>query len=311
MARGMWGELGRRFWPSPDAERLLSAIETANTDLLSRQGADDAAGWAKAARDSLALARAHYEESKHQIAWHAVKAAERAMLCDPGNKAAALARAATLAREAEELPGRRGKAMQDLLLDADGKPDPQLADQPWRIAEAQRLRDDYFDTQYYRIDLRRRHLLMLCRILVCVLVALVVVVWFGAVEPFVATATPHYGWRLLTVVLLGVLGASLSVAQTIVSSDVNTKIAVQQVGAFMAWMRPAIGATAAVSAYVLMLANDKLQIFNLQLTNNFAVVSVIALVAGFSERFIVGALNRVAEQQGGDSKAPDPARPPG
>ncbi|MEA2811885.1 MAG: hypothetical protein QOJ17_6026, partial [Rhodospirillaceae bacterium] len=35
-------------------------------------------------------------------------------------------------------------------------------------------------------------------------------------------------------------------------------------------------------------------------------ICVIALVAGFSERFIVGALNRVADSQGGDKAKPSP-----
>jgi hypothetical protein len=66
----------------------------------------------------------------------------------------------------------------------------------------------------------------------------------------------------------------------------------------MAWMRPAIGATAAVVAYVLLLANGSLHVFDTTLSQDFSVVAVIALLAGFSERFIVGALNRVAEAQG-------------
>jgi hypothetical protein len=74
----------------------------------------------------------------------------------------------------------------------------------------------------------------------------------------------------------------------------------------MVWMRPAIGATAAVVSYALLLANDYLKIFNLELTKDFAVICVIALVAGFSERFIVGALNRVADSQGGDKAKPSP-----
>ena len=112
--------------------------------------------------------------------------------------------------------------------------------------------------------------------------------------------------RLVTVILLGVLGATLSVAQAIAAADLTAKITSQRVGAFMVWMRPAIGATAAVVSYTLLLANDYLKIFNLELTKDFAVICVIALLAGFSERFIVGALNRVADLQGGDKAKPSP-----
>jgi hypothetical protein len=300
-----WRRLLDRWFPAPDSERLLSAIEGARIELLGRTSGAEPQGWAFVADRSLALAHKHYEAAQYQIAWHEVKAAERAMLCDPNDKAGAMSRAATLAREAEELHGRRAKAMHDLLIGADGKLDPELANQPQRIAEAARLRDDFFDTQYFRIDLRRRHLLNLFWILLAALAALLALTYWAHIEPFVASTTPDFAGRLVTVVLLGVIGASLSVAQTIAASDVNTKIAAQQVGAFMAWMRPAIGATAAVAAYVLLLANTKLKVLSVDLSQDFSLVAVIALVAGFSERFIVGALNKVADSQGGGGKATD------
>jgi len=93
-------------------------------------------------------------------------------------------------------------------------------------------------------------------------------------------------------------GVLQRVAQTIVTSDINTKVTVQRVGAFMVWMRPIIGATAAVIAYTLLLANAQLKVFfDGTFAEDFAVVAVIAIVAGFSERFIVGALGTIADTQ--------------
>jgi hypothetical protein len=305
--------LRNKWWPRPEAERLLSALEAAEIELYSRRPKDEtpAAAWWLVAQENLKRARNYYEETKYQVCWSQIKAAERAMLWDPTDDAGVKSKAITLWREAEDLTSaRRSKAMRDLLTDDADKtkptPTPTLTTDRARIIEAMRVRDEYFDTQYFRIDLRRRHLLNLFWILTAALVCLVALTYWGKVELFNGSH-PTIEWRdrLLVVVLLGIIGASLSVAQSIVSSDLYTKIALQQVGAFMAWMRPAIGATAAVIAYILLMANNSLQIFTTKLSEDFSVVAVFALLAGFSERFIAGALNRVAEAQ---SAASDKAK---
>ena len=295
----------RRWCPAPESERLLAAVEAATIELERRKAGQDpaaeSAGWLLAAQQNLEKARGYYADEQYQIAWREIKAAERAMLEDPKDGAGAESKAATMRREAEALEGRRGKAMLDLLCDDKGVLRPDLRNDRTRLVEAAALRDDYYDTQYYRIELRRRHLINLFFLLLIALAVLVGLSYAGMIELF-SGGEPGKGSpdRLVTVILLGVLGAALSVAQTIVASDLNAKITSQQVGAFMVWMRPAIGATAAVVGYTLLLANEFLKIFNLELTRDFAVIGVIALLAGFSERFIVGALNRVAESQGGD-----------
>ena len=300
----------RRWCPSPESERLLAAMEAAEIELERRKGGQDPgtekAGWLVAATRNLEKARGHLTDEAYQVAWREIKAAERTMLEDPKDGAGAESKAATMRREAESLEGRRGKAMIDLLCDDKGVLRANLKDDRSRIVEAAALRDDYFDTQYYRIELRRRHLINLFFLLLIALAVLVGLSYAGMIELFGGGSAKGSPERLVTVILLGVLGATLSVAQTIVASDLNAKITSQQVGAFMVWMRPAIGATAAVVSYTLLLANDYLKVFNRELTEDFAVICVIALLAGFSERFIVGALNRVADSQGGDKGKPSP-----
>jgi hypothetical protein len=300
----------RRWCPSPESERLLAAMEAAEIELERRKSGQDpgteTAGWLLAANRNLEKARGHLAEEEYQVAWREIKAAERTMLEDPKDGAGAESKAATMRREAETLEGRRGKAMIDLLCDDKGVLRPNLKDDRSRIVEAAALRDDYFDTQYYRIELRRRHLINLFFLLLIALAVLVGLSYAGMIELFNGEPGKGSPDRLVTVILLGVLGATLSVAQTIVATDLNAKITSQQVGAFMVWMRPAIGATAAVVSYTLLLANDYLKLFNVELTKDFTVICVIALVAGFSERFIVGALNRVADSQGGDKAKPSP-----
>lgn len=304
---GFLKRMMRRWCPSPESERMLAALEDAEIELKKRQATQalcgTSAAWFKAASANLEMARTHFDDEKYQIAWREVKAAARAMLEDPADGPSAEAKAATLRREAEGLSGRRGRAMTDLLCDENGALRSGLASERARIVEAAALRDDYFDTQYYRIELRRRHLINLFWLLLASMIGLVWLSYAGAIELFLPGGSKGTPDRLVTVILLGVLGAALSVAQTIITTDVGAKITAQQVGAFMVWMRPAIGATTAVVAYVLLLANEYIKVFNPEWAADFSVVCVMALLAGFSERFIVGALGRVADSTGAAPKS--------
>src|SRR5262249_12508032 len=110
--------------------------------------------------------------------------------------------------------------------------------------------------------------------------------WMGkfndllGMDPALATA----------VIIFGILGAGVSVAQGLLSSDITTKIPAAKAASIVIWVRPAIGAVAALAATVLLhnnlLRNDEL---------NSTLVLAIAFTAGFSERFIVGALAQAKE----------------
>jgi hypothetical protein len=65
-------------------------------------------------------------------------------------------------------------------------------------------------------------------------------------------------------------------------------------------MRPAIGAAAALVAIALLEAGQELKFLQDDVLKgvlgNPAAILVIAFVAGFSERFITGAIDRISEQ---------------
>jgi hypothetical protein len=200
----------RRWCPAPESERLLAAVEAATIELERRKAGQDpaaeSAGWLLAAQQNLEKARGYYADEQYQIAWREIKAAERAMLEDPKDGAGAESKAATMRREAEALEGRRGKAMLDLLCDDKGVLRPDLRNDRTRLVEAAALRDDYYDTQYYRIELRRRHLINLFFLLLIALAVLVGLSYAGMIELF-GGGEPGKGSpdRLVTVILLGVL----------------------------------------------------------------------------------------------------------
>ena len=62
-------------------------------------------------------------------------------------------------------------------------------------------------------------------------------------------------------------------------------------------MRPVIGAAAALVAIALLGAGKEFKFFHEDLFKNPAAILVIAFVAGFSERFITGAIERIRSSQ--------------
>jgi hypothetical protein len=296
---GFWRQMMRRWCPAPETERVAAVLEAVRADRDRRrrnqkpQPDGQQAPWLDAVDALIDNARQHYEAARFQAAWQHIKAAERAMLNDPEDEHGVIGQAILLRREAEEIPGRRGNAIKDLLSDAAGNPRADLLAHRPLVIEAARLRDDYFDTQYYRLELRRRHLINVFFVLVGGLALLVFLARCGKIELFAGQAR-----TLVAVILFGMLGAALSVAQSLVSGDVKQKAPMQLMGSFMIWLRPVVGGTAAVIAYVLVLANQHLKVFfDGRFGTELTVVIVIAVVAGFSERFIVGAMSSIADTQ--------------
>jgi hypothetical protein len=100
------------------------------------------------------------------------------------------------------------------------------------------------------------------------------------------------------------LALSVSVSQGLLAPNVSAKIPAQQIGSFVIWMRPAIGAVLALVALIVLFGNEKFQILHWN-SEHLGVVLAFAFIAGFSERFIVGAIERIAgevDTNGGTKK---------
>jgi hypothetical protein len=190
--------------------------------------------------------------------------------------------------------GWRAKAISDLICDKEGA--LRKIDSPndiFRVVDAVGLRDDHFNNSYFKILLRRRYLVVLLLILLLTVV-FCIFMWPPAVKAFLPNEL-HGRLGLVKVMLCGILGAGVSVAQSLLSTDVSAKIPAQQIGSFLVWMRPAIGAAAALVAIVLLGAGQKFGFFSGDLIKNPAAILVIAFVAGFSERFSTGAIERISD----------------
>jgi hypothetical protein len=283
--------LGAFFKDSPQLDRLRSSINETWIDFdarIARAGANALTeAWARAACRLLLSAEGCLAARKAEPGWAALSAAQREILSDPNDIDRLLYAAIVLRQELDKVGGWRAKAIADLVCDDKGHLQSSLKQEPRRVIEAIALRDDSFNTTYFKILLRRRSLTQLFLLLLVVITVTIVLSASGALpEPLADTS------MLIAVVLFGALGASVSVAQGLLTLDLSSKIPAQQLGSFVVWMRPTIGAAAALLAFVLLHANTTLKIFVWDTTNTVLIL-VLAFVAGFSERFIVGAIEKI------------------
>ena len=291
---------------SPDQGRLAGAIRDAWIDLdrqtiqqpVEAQTRQNHAAsiltepWARAAYHFLLQAEERLANRDLQQGWVAVQSAHRLMILNPRDSQRAGRIAIALRREVGKLSGWRAKAIADLLSVPENSADPGAKVESMKVYDAVALRDDQFNTTYFKIALRRRHLWHLFYLLCAILALVLFLSWRNLLPDFLNDTR-----RLGMVILFGALGGAISVALGLIRADVSAKIPAQQIGAFVVWMRPIIGASVALISFVILNTEDAGKLLSLlHLDLKDPSILLVAFVAGFSERFIVGAIDRLSEK---------------
>jgi len=283
-----------KVFGSPDRDRLAGAISEAWIE-FDRQIQRDGPvvltePWARAACRLLLQADGYLADWNLQQGWVALRAAQRAMRTNPNDKDSISRAAIMLRREAEKITGWRSNAIKDLLSEPTGELEPK------RVIDALSLRDDQRNTTNYKILLRRRHLVHLF-VLLLIGIVFCLSLSFLNILPDLLNGTK----MVAAVLLFGALGGAVSVSRGLLATQVSAKIPSQQIGSSEVLMRPAIGATLALVALIILHANTKFKIFGLldldklDTSEYIGVILFFAFVAGYSERFILGAIERISQ----------------
>jgi hypothetical protein len=277
-----------KVFGSPDRDRLAGEISDAWVEFDRQIQGDGPVAltepWARASCRLLLQADGYLADWNLQQGWVALQSARRAMRTNPNDKDRISRAAIALRREAEseKITAWRSHAIKDLIGEPGGEPEPK------RVIDAVSLRDDQNNTTYFKIALRRRHLFRLfCLLLLGIGLCLLLTFLKKLPPPFTEAKL------VVAVILFGALGAAVSVSQGLLATELSAKIPAQQIGEFVVWMRPAIGATLALVMLIILYANEKLRIFGWD-TNHVGVILAFAFVGGFSERFVVGAIERIS-----------------
>ena len=194
-------------------------------------------------------------------------------------------------------PSWRTSAIEELLKQP---AEDTVEDRALRLAEAQRLMDDYFQTQYYKSGMLRDHLRNLVLISFSALLILLILVGWSGTEP---SQWPEFGWKTLLMILtFGILGASFSATRKISGSSGKSKIPELAASNWVTVARTVLGATPALAAYA-FLKSGMLKISDV----NLPTVLAISFAAGFSERLVLNVLESLDRKRDstGDGKSRD------
>jgi hypothetical protein len=283
-------EPARRHLPfsaGPERRRLRASIDVAYEQLKRLDGRDDFPQALKdSARKLLNLAdRAANQRGDLDMGWRYLHEAERLFVASWNETEREAARLA-LAKEAEaKLDGWRKDTVLALLTKDGAAPFAVLGD---RLVKALQIRDEHTDNVYFRNRLVRRQM---GTILLSIVLLIIAFVWIISARTDKAAALrPAIAFvPVLAAMALGGMGACLSALIGFASTSTECKIPEHLASVWITVTRPFIGAVSGLVALLVIapLAGE-----------GPALWLAVAFAFGFSERLVIGALDKMAQTTG-------------
>lgn len=299
----------RAAFASPSLQRLGNTIPVFRTELEALEGPYNANGealncfeWAKQAKSLLGEAERSAEAGDAERGWRCLKAADRFTWHGLSAVAPDLlaAKVEAIANEAEDakkgVTRWRRESIRKLLKDKEGQLIPVSSQQVHRMIEAKRLLDEHYDNVYQRLAILRTRLTVLC----CLGLAFLIL-WFAVTPPvplvvtvtdradaFAAlSSTPARFW--FTVVTAGLLGALISAFTSAIGTDPKqSSIPAELSTLTITAARLVVAALSAIA--ITLFLNSGILSFEQQ---SHALLIAVAVVSGFSDRLLLGAIERV------------------
>ena len=193
----------------------------------------------------------------------------------------------------QKLTDHRKQAVASLVSNVEGASGkPEASDlRPEIVAEVLKQIHITSQNQYYKIDQLRRQIAYAGLFLFVLIFGLLLVSGFGWSVQFSDTLDG----ALVLGTLVGLSGGVLSLAFTVVRTDVTSKIPAVRMSFEVAMMRPLIGAALALPV-ILVIESGFLQVNGIG--KNW-LIAVACFLAGFSERWFLGLMESV------EGKAPN------
>lgn len=299
---------GNTWFGSARYDRLEGTLRVAEIEIrrrISERAPDDC--WSKAAGQLLTDARGALGQRQVDQAWKLLHAARRLeiLVLDDAERASV---AATLRAEADKLKSWRQKAVECLLGSAN-KPTPNV--EAAAIYQAALIRDEHYDNQAYKDRLLRTQMATLVFSLGIVLCLVGVVISRAPItEPLTgASAGAHF---LAAVVLFGLLGGTVSAMLNASDTGPAARIPEFTSAIRVTLMRILMGGASALVLYVFLASNlggalGK-QLFSDSIARAIETLTAltaysVAFVAGFSERLVTRAVEKIAGSADDKGKA--------
>lgn len=202
------------------------------------------------------------------------------------------AEAKSLHNEAEEkLYSWRKKTVLELLKD------PIKIDY---LAEANKIKDEYFDNRYFTNDLVKRQIFCWFCYFAAVLLAIYILIYwrFDKLLPIGKIKTHGSIDMLLLVFLFGALGGTIFAFISTTQKTDGARIPDQLLTWYVTLMRPLWGGVGALVVYLGLQAG----IIRVNSNNEGALILSISIAAGYTERLVTGALEKVGKLMGKDKE---------
>lgn len=238
------------------------------------------------------VAMERWSEGRHDAAWSALKVVDRESV--DGLDAASLAfeRSRVLKEAQDKLSGWRLATIEECLAqrgcdEEGGDPESVATD----VKAARRIVDDHLDNVHLRERLLKGHLQRAGLVLMIVLVLLGIVLgvlsrtqWaVDGLDPFTDMGD------FFLIAALGAFGAAVSGVVRFVARDVSLGIPRLKAERTLIWLRPFVGAAAAIVVVAVLLSG----LVGLEVTNDASIL-VYALVSGFSEALVSRTVAKVS-----------------
>jgi hypothetical protein len=313
---GWWSRIWCRLFGSPQLNRLANALDEYEVRWkcrMQRAGGPSRNTCEQAVDECLARAKRALQEFDLDSGWQSLHTAQSLEIWSYDDDEVLKARRVVY-EEATKLSGWRREAITKLVGSAfyeecdepDAAQDSQKEVRKYRkkdggtlrreLYQATLVKNEDFNNLYYKIGVRGRNLKIAFFTLSVIVVGLPFI-WGWVLRNALGLQVTTVDWRrIVAIELTGIFGASFSVASSLTKSSVDEKIPQQMLGSVVTWMRPMMGAAAALVAYPLFKAGVLPAIISAD-PNSTLAAFVVAFVAGFSERFIIGAVGAILPEK--------------
>ena len=283
-------------------QRLAGSIAAYRVEIRGRLSTKEKEGkpengcWYDSVSTLLNHAQDALEDNRLEEGWKCFNAAQRMAIFGLEEKEIQ-GTAALLRREARKLSEWRKKATYELLGEPDGaKANVSHSD----VYEAALLRDEHFSNVYYKIGMLQDQLTYLI-ILLAVLVFAILLLAYKGLFPLGEAQVTHDPNMLLSVFLMGLLGANISAIFSLMAARGRFRIP-EAIAAFLVTlMRVSIGGVSALAIYFLFSSEIYKAVSSIRITSSNGFLT-LAFISGFSERLVKGALDSVIKGLQGEEK---------
>lgn len=265
--------------------------------ICGRQNNESDQGWIKAICKLLDACGLALDENNIEEGWKCFLAAQRMEifgLTDGELKT----KANLLRQESEKLSSWRKKATEDLL----GKVEyPKNDINHEQVYQAALLRDEHYENQAYKDGLLRTHMATLVLILLVVVLTLILIP-VDLISNSQNTINQPDLKMLVSIALFGLFGGAFSAALKVQTSMKSARIPELVHNIRLTLLRVFIGASSAIFLYIFL--NSQIAenffngVFNFDLSKiSLSTIFVISFVSGFSERFVLRAMELMTKEK--------------